>query len=73
MTLQDLRKNAGFRSQKEFAEAIEVQRERVAKWETGTATPNDLQIIFMIAKACGCTDSEVLRAFVESEQEAKNA
>lgn len=73
MTLQDLRKSAGFRTQKEFGEAIGVQGARIAKWETGVATPNDLQIIFMIAKVCGCTDSEVLRAFVESEQEAKNA
>ncbi len=71
MTLTELRKNAGFRTQKEFGEAIGVQGARIAKWETGVATPNDLKIVFLIAKVCGCTDSEVLRAFVESERKSK--
>ena len=43
MTLTELRKNAGFRTQKEFGEAIGVQGARIAKWETGVATPNDLK------------------------------
>lgn len=73
MTLYTLRKEAGFKTQKEFADALEVQVARVSKWETGDAKPNDLHLIFMIAKVCGCTPEIVMRAFVESKQEAKNA
>lgn len=58
--IQKLRKERGL-TQEGFAELLFVSRTAVSKWETGRGTPS-IESLQMIAKLCGITLDELLRA-----------
>ena len=58
--IQKLRKEQGM-TQEQFAERLFVSRTAVSKWETGRGTPN-MESLQMIARVCGITLDELLRA-----------
>lgn len=58
--IQKLRKERGL-TQEQFAEHLFVSRTAVSKWETGRGIPS-MESLQMIAKFCGITLDELLRA-----------
>lgn len=58
--IQKLRKERGL-TQEQFAEQLFVSRTAVSKWETGRGTPS-MESLQMIAKLCGITLDDLLRA-----------
>lgn len=58
--IHKLRKEQGM-TQEQFAERLFVSRTAVSKWETGRGTPN-MESLQMIARVCGITLDELLRA-----------
>ena len=58
--IQKLRKERGM-TQEQFAECLFVSRTAISKWETGRGTPN-MESLQMIARVCGITLDELLRA-----------
>ena len=68
--IQKIRKEKGF-SQEEIAEALEVSRQAVSKWETGTSTP-DISLLPKIATYFG-GKAGYLAAIRELEEELYKA
>ena len=56
--LQLLRKNHNY-TQEELAKKLDISRQAISKWETGTTLP-DLEILLKISKLYGLTINEIL-------------
>ena len=57
--IQKIRKEKGF-SQEEIAEALEVSRQAVSKWENGTSEPSTANLI-ALAKLYGISLDELVK------------
>ena len=57
--LQLLRRSSGL-TQEQFAEQLQVSRQAVSKWETGTADPSTSNLL-ALAKLFGVSAEELLR------------
>ncbi len=56
--LQFLRKSHGY-TQEDLAKKLDISRQAVSKWETGTAIP-DLEVLLKISKLYGITINDIL-------------
>lgn len=56
--LRQLRKNAGL-SQEQLAEALDISRQAVSKWESGVSNP-DIQNIIQLGKLYGISTDAIL-------------
>lgn len=56
--LRQLRKNAGL-SQEQLAEALDISRQAVSKWESGTTSP-DIHNIVQLGKLYGVSTDSIL-------------
>ena len=63
----DYRREAGFSTQEQFAEALNVGRSAVAKWETGLAYPHPLALK-EIAGVLNKTEGEIIAAIKASKE-----
>ena len=63
--LMKLRKMKGW-SQEEFAEKMDVSRQAISRWETGSALP-DVQNVLQMSKLFGVTTDYLLNEDVESD------
>lgn len=70
MILSELRKRAGFHTQREFAEHIGVRRETIAKWEIGILYPQAL-LLTKIARGLNVLEGDVITAITESKRDRK--
>lgn len=66
MNLKDLRKEHGFKRQKNFAKAIGQNISTVSMWETGRAKP-DIVIASQIAEVLNVTTDIVVQSIIESK------
>jgi len=64
--LQFLRKKHNF-TQDELAKKLDISRQAISKWETGTTIP-DLEILLKISKLYGLTINEILEPTIHSER-----
>ena len=65
--LQKLRTRAGL-SQDQLAELLDVSRQAVSKWETGTADPSTSNLL-ALAKLFGVSAEELLRRVDRTDAE----
>ena len=65
--LQKLRTRAGL-SQDQLAELLDVSRQAVSKWETGTADPSTSNLL-ALAKLFGVSAEELLRQVDQTDTE----
>ena len=68
--LQKLRTRAGL-SQDQLAKLLDVSRQAVSKWETGTADPSTSNLL-ALAKLFGISAEELLRSVEQEGPEAEN-
>ena len=64
--LQLLRKNHNY-TQEELAKKLDISRQAISKWETGTTLP-DLEILLKISKLYGLTINEILEPAIETKR-----
>ncbi len=64
--LQLLRKNYNY-TQEELAKKLDISRQAVSKWETGTAVP-DLEVLLKISKLYGLTINEILEPSIQAKR-----
>lgn len=64
--LQFLRKNRNY-TQDELAKRLNISRQAISKWETGTTIP-DLEVLLKISKLYGITINEILEPTIQMEK-----
>ena len=64
--LQLLRKKHNF-TQDELAKRLDISRQAVSKWETGTAIP-DLEVLLKISKLYGITINDILEPNIPTKK-----
>lgn len=64
--LQLLRKDHGY-TQEELAQELNVSRQAVSKWETGTTIPN-LEVLLKLSKLYGLTINELIEPNIEVQR-----
>lgn len=64
--LQMLRKSHNY-TQEELAKKLDISRQAVSKWETGTTLP-DVEVLLKISKLYGLTINEILEPMVKTER-----
>lgn len=64
--LQLLRKSHNF-TQDELAKKLDISRQAVSKWETGTTIP-DLEVLLKISKLYGITINEILEPTIQCKR-----
>lgn len=64
--LQLLRKKHNF-TQDELAKKLDISRQAISKWETGTTVP-DLEVLLKISKLYGLTINEILEPTIQSKR-----
>ena len=64
--LQLLRKSHNY-TQEELAKKLDISRQAVSKWETGTTLP-DVEVLLKISKLYGITINEILEPTVQAER-----
>lgn len=67
-SFHELRKNAGYSTQEQFAQRISVPRSCVAKWEAGLAKPQ-IEKVPSIAEALNVTEGIVIAAILTAVKE----
>lgn len=72
MTLQELRKAAGFNTQEMLAQKIGAKREAIAQWEIGAAYPRT-PLIPVLAQALDVTADEIIAAIMAAKAEHKSS
>lgn len=69
--LIDLRRKAGL-SQEQMAQQLDVSRQAVSKWETGTADPSTSNLL-ALAKLFGVSAEELLQSVEKSAPDAEKS
>lgn len=64
--LQLIRKSHNY-TQEELAKKLDISRQAVSKWETGTTLP-DVEVLLKISKLYGITINEILEPTVQAER-----
>lgn len=64
--LQLLRKNHGY-TQEDLAKKLNVSRQAVSKWETGTTIP-ELEILLKLSKLYGITINEIIEPSIQPQK-----
>lgn len=64
--LQVLRKEHNY-TQEELARELDISRQAVSKWETGSTLP-DLEVLLKISKLYGITINEILEPAIQAER-----
>ena len=67
--LAELRVDAGYKSQKNLADIVDVTRSAYAKWENGICYP-PAQKIVQLSKALNVTEGEVIAAVTAAKQKS---
>lgn len=64
--LQFLRKSHNY-TQDDLAKKLDISRQAVSKWETGTAVP-DLEVLLQISKLYGITINDILEPKIQTQR-----
>lgn len=72
MTLQNMRICAGFNTQGEVAQKIQVNRTLISKWESGIAYPRPTMLP-QIAQLYNVTEGDIIAAITKARQQRGNS